>query len=116
MTNETIRLTGLYMYRLDSSRPLPTKPKEVTFEIDKKEALRTGYITSDYKSPDVVPFLFGKLEPLTDRGGIGAHRCRDITCFDHVLSEDEAWGIVWKQMRRYDEMVLKSLAMRDRHV
>lgn len=105
MTNETIRVSASYTIVIDN--PFSAIYKTISFDIDKKKAIHTGYITPHYTSPNRIPYAFGRLVP--SKIEIGVYREPVEGCFHHEISEAEAAELVSKEMARYDGVLAESV-------
>jgi hypothetical protein len=112
---KTIRVIGSYVLAKEALGKDPTlDPKAlgqvqlIGFNINRQEAIRTGYIDSRANEVEHVVYAFSKLRPALDR--LGVCRFPSIVEFDHILSEEEAAKLIADNMALYDEVLAVSRA------
>jgi hypothetical protein len=96
--NRSIRVSGEYVFNAQKTI--------ISFEIDKEAALRAGYITPSYVSPDLIPFVFGELLPRETE--IAVYRNEVQKYFNRIPTEHEVAEIVSREMNRYDTVLAMS--------
>lgn len=103
MSKEKIRVTGIYKCQLNT---VDSMEIAISFEIDKKEGIRTGYITPYHNPGATIPHAFGNLNPNGDV--VGVYWSISPRTFNHNLTEQEAALLVENEMARYDEILARS--------
>jgi hypothetical protein len=122
---ETIRVVGSYTLTKEALKNDPAldprileQRQLVAFNINRQEAIRTGYIDSTTNDGcvgliDLVQIIYAFSAPRAMMDRVGVTRLPPVRGFDHILSEEEAAKIVADNMTLYDKALAVSRAKED---
>jgi hypothetical protein len=115
---KTIRVIGSYALNNDALEKDPSldpraleQVQLVGFNINRQEAIRTGYIEPGDGEPVHIVYAFNKPRARLDR--LGVCRLPPVRKFDHILSEEEATKLLGDNMALYDEVLAASQIKED---